>query len=162
MYSARSTPCSANPAPEFELSDFQGTHWSLRQEVRNGPVVIVFYLGSTCMACMTHLTELDIALSKFEKRGARVLAVSDDAPEFSLERTCRFGGFHFPLLSDRDHTAALAYGAWKRGPQGDAGTRAPLHGTFIVDRNGLVRWAYVGDRPFTDVDALLVEVDNVN
>ena len=154
-------PLLGQSAPAFALKDMQGTSRSLRQEVRNGPVVVVFYLGSTCMACVTHLTELDVAMSRFENRGARVLAVSDDDPEFSLERTCRFGGFHFPLLSDRDHAAALAYGAWKVVPQGDSDAGTALHGTFIIDRDGLVRWAYVGDRPFTDVNALLTEINDV-
>jgi peroxiredoxin Q/BCP len=154
-------PLLGKLAPALELSDIQGTTRSLHQEVRNGPVIVVFYLGSTCMACMTHLTELDIAMSRFAERGARMLAVSDDAPEFSLERTCTFGGFRFPLLSDREHSAALAYGAWKRGPQGDAGAGKALHGTFIIGRDGVVRWVYVGDRPFTDVGALLMEIDNV-
>jgi len=148
-------------APALELTDIQGTPRSLRQEVGNGPVIVVFYLGSTCMACMTHLTELDVAMPRFEERGARVLAVSDDAPAFSLERTCRFGAFHFPLLSDCDHAAAMAYGVWNVDPQADANAGKALHGTFIVDRHGVVRWVRVGDRPFANVAALLMEVDNV-
>ena len=48
------------------------------------------------------------------------MAVSDDAPEFSLERISRYGGFQIPLLSDRDHAVALAFGVWSVGPQGDA------------------------------------------
>jgi peroxiredoxin len=153
-------PLLGLPAPTLELKDVQGNSWNLRQEVRVGPVVVVFYLGSTCVACVTHLTELDVAMSRFRQRGARVIAVSDDAPEFSLERTCRYGGFDFPLLSDYDHAAALAYGVWKVGPEGYKDGGKALHGTFIIDRDGLVRWVNVGDRPFTDVDALLIEVDN--
>jgi mycoredoxin-dependent peroxiredoxin len=155
-------PLLRQPAPALELKDVLGTTWNLRQEVHAGPVVVVFYLGSTCMACMTHLTELDVAMSRFENRRACVLAVSDDAPETSLERACRFGGFHFPLLSDRTHAAALAYGVWNLDPQGDKDAGKARHGTFIIDRDGVVRWVHVGDRPFTDVDALLIELESWN
>ena len=55
-------------------------------------------------------------------------------------------------------TVASAYGVWKANPGGDKDDGEALHGTFIVDRDGLVRWAYVGDRPFTDIEAILTEL----
>ncbi len=55
----------------------------------------------------------------------------------------------------------MAYGVWKTVPGGDKDDGEALHGTFIVDRDGLVRWAYVGDRPFTDIEALLTELDSI-
>ncbi len=65
------------------------------------------------------------------------------------------------MLSDPDHATALAYGVWKPLTGADKGDGEPLHGTFIVDRDGLVRWAYVGDRPFRDIEALLREVSRL-
>jgi hypothetical protein len=41
---------------------------------------------------------------------------------------------------------------------GDPDDSEALHGTFIVDRNGLVRWAHVGDRPFKEIEVLLAEL----
>ena len=71
------------------------------------------------------------------------------------------GDFQIPLLSDVNRTASLAYGVWKaartRRDDGEA-----QHGTFIVDRDGLVRWAQVGNRPFTDIEAILLELDGLN
>ena len=87
------------------LKDVWGKTWDLSAEVRAGPVVIVFYLGSTCMACVTHLTELDVAISRFRTRGVLVLAVSGDTPEFSLERIRKYGDFQIPLLSDAGRAA---------------------------------------------------------
>ena len=163
---AREVPTQDHPllgrrAPALVLEDTSGKTWDLGAEVSDGPVVVVFYLGSTCVACVTHLVELDAAMSRFRERGARVLAVSGDAPEFSLERIRRFGGFQIPLLSDIDHTVSMDYGVWKTVPGGDEDDGEALHGTFIVDRDGLVRWAYVGDRPFTDIEALLRELSRL-
>ncbi len=163
---ARVVPTQEHPlfghrAPALVLRDTSGKTWDLGAEVSDGPVVVVFYLGSTCVACVTHMVELDAAMSRFRASGTRVIAVSGDAPEFSLERIHRFGGFQIPLLSDPDHATALAYGVWKPLPGADKDDGEPLHGTFIVDREGLVRWAYVGDRPFGDIEALLRELSRL-
>jgi peroxiredoxin len=154
-------PLLGHPAPSFVLGDAWGRCWSLRTEVRNGPVVVVFYLGSTCMACVTHLTELDAALSQFRARGVRMLAVSGDAPGFSMERMRKYGAFQIPLLSDSDRSISRTYGVWKPAPGSDNSDGEAQHGTFVVDRDGIVQWAYVGDRPFTDIDALLAAVDGL-
>ncbi len=81
------------PAPALVLKDARGKTWNLAGASPSGPVVVVFYLGSTCMACVTHLVELDVAMPRFRERGTRVLAISGDAPEFSLERMRKFGDF---------------------------------------------------------------------
>ncbi len=114
------------------------------------------------MACVTHLVELDFAISRFRDHGARVLAISADSPESSRQRLDRFGDFRVPLLSDTDHATALAYGVWKRLPGADKGDGEALHGTFIIDRDGLVRWAYVGDSPFRDIEALVFELSRLD
>jgi len=153
-------PLLGHPAPALVLRDVRGETWNLASAVSNGPVVVVFHLGFTCMACVTHLVELDIAAPRFRARQARVLAVSGDAPEFAQERIRNFGSIQLPLLSDPNHTVSLAYGVWKPIPGGDPGDGDALHATFIVDRDGLVCWAYVGDRPFKDIEVLLAELDS--
>ncbi len=153
----RTIPWSDAGAPAFVLADTSGKTWDL--EVFERPVVVVFYLGFTCMACVTHLVELDAAMSQFDDRRSQVLAISGDTPEFSRERLRKFGGIRIPLLSDRDHTVSTKYGVWKSIADGNPNDGEARHGTFIVDRAGIVRWAYVGNRPFTDIDALLTQLD---
>ncbi len=154
-------PLLGRPAPALVLGDATGNIRDLRAQAASGPVVVVFYLGATCIACLTHFVELEAALPRFRERGATVWAVSADKPEVSRERMRRFGGFEMPLLSDPDHRVALSYGVFKPFPDGDPNEGEPLHGTFLVDRAGSIRWAYVGDRPFADIDALLAELDHV-
>ncbi|MGP0069670.1 MAG: peroxiredoxin family protein [Isosphaeraceae bacterium] len=154
-------PLRDRPAPGFALKDARGKTWKLDEAVADGPVVVVFYLGSTCMACVAHLVELDVAMPRFQALGARILAISGDTPEFSLERIRRFGGFQTPLLSDPDHAVSSAYGAWKAIPGGEKDEGEAMHGTFLIDRDGSVRWANVGGRPFADVDALLTALARI-
>ena len=67
----QSHPLLDHPAPPFVLNDASGKTWNLREEARHGPVVVVFYLGSTCMACVTHLTALEVAMARFTARKTR-------------------------------------------------------------------------------------------
>ncbi len=152
-------PLLGRPAPALVLEDATGKTRDLGARASNGPVVVVFYLGFTCIACVTHLVELERAMPRFRERGAEVWAVSADSPSFSRERMRRFGDFQIPLLSDSGHGVALAYGVWKPLPGGDKDDGEALHGTFIVDRGGLIRWVHIGDRPFANIDALLAALD---
>jgi mycoredoxin-dependent peroxiredoxin len=152
-------PLLGRSAPPIVLPDASGQTCDLRDPLASGPVVVVFYLGASCMACVSRLVELDAALPRFRERGAVVWAVSADKPEISRRRAGRFGELAIPLLSDPAHSVATAYGAWKPIPGGSTDDGAALHGTFVVDRDGTIRWAYLGDRPFDDVGALLAELD---
>lgn len=154
-------PLVGRRAPDIVLPDTSGKTWHLGAEVSDRPAVIVFYLGFTCMACVTHLVELDAAMSQFHDRRAQVLAISGDTPEFSRERLRKFGGIEIPLLSDHDHTVSTTYGVWKSISGGNPDDGEALHGIFIVDREGVIRWAHVGNRPFTDIPALLTELDRL-
>jgi peroxiredoxin len=151
-------PLLGRPAPALVLVDAQWKTRDLRTPMADGPVVVVFYLGASCVACISHLVELDAALPRFRERGATVWAVSADWPEVSRQRARRFGGLAIPLLSDPDHAVATAYGAWKPIPGGDKDDGNALHGTFIIDPDGTIRWAYLGDRPFNDIEAILAEL----
>lgn len=159
---SQSHPLLGRPAPVFELKDSTGKTWTPQEALAGEPVVLVFYLGQTCMACASHLVELDFAIPRFRDRGARVLAISSDSPEISRKRLNRFGDFRLTLLSDPDHATEMAYGVWKPLPGADKDDGEPLHGTFVIDRDGMVRWAHVGDRPFADVEAILAELPRGN
>ncbi len=152
-------PLLGRPAPPFVLRDADGQTRDLRDQLAGGPVVVVFYLGASCMACVSHLVELDAALPRFRERGAVVWAVSADEPEVSRRRAGRFGELAIPSLSDPDHSVATAYGAWKPISGGSTDDGEALHGTFLIDRDGTIRWAYLGDRPFDNIEALLAELD---
>ena len=64
-------PLLGRPAPALVLEDAEGKIRDLGSRTSKGPVVLVFYLGSTCVACMTHLVELEHALPQFRARARR-------------------------------------------------------------------------------------------
>ena len=62
-----------------------------------------------------------------------------------------FHSADFPLVSDHDLKVFKAYRAF------DDFENVPLHGTFLIDGNGLVRWQDISFEPFNEVKFLLTE-----
>ena len=67
-----------------------------------------------------------------------MIAISADPKEEQAKLANKLG-LTFPLISDKDLKLAAAFGVRERG-QDDS-----LPAVFIVDPNGVVRWARVGD-----------------
>jgi peroxiredoxin len=145
-----------HPSPSFTLEDHRGQPWSLRDRLRMGPVVLVFYLGYSCNACVHDLFELNADLERFHELGAEVVAVSGDLPSFTRQRFEQFGAFGFPVLSDPGHDVALSYGTFR--PTKVSGPEELLHGTFLIGRDGKVHWVHYGDAPFCNNKGLLYEL----
>ncbi len=79
------------------------------------------------------------AADRLAARGAAVLAISGD----SLPCHTAFAQAHklpFPLLSDLHRTAITAYGVL------DAERNVAWRSTFVIDRQGVLRWGQAGDR----------------
>ena len=72
-------------------------------------------------------------------RGGALLAISGDTP-FCHEAFARARRFGFPLLSDVHRTAIAAYGVL------DEERNVAYRSTFVVDREGLLRWGQAGER----------------
>jgi peroxiredoxin len=143
-------------APNFALPDHQGRPWSLQGQLGRGPVVVVFYLGYACNACVHYLFELSADIERFRSLGAEVAAVSGDTPDLTRRRFKQFGAFGFPVLSDPGHRVARAYGTYR--PAEASEPEELLHGTFLIGRDGQVRWVSYGDAPFRNNKALLYEL----
>jgi alkyl hydroperoxide reductase subunit AhpC len=68
-----------------------------------------------------------------------LLAISADSP-FSHAAFAKARGFTFPLLSDIRRSAISAYGVL------DEERNVAYRSTFVVDRDGVLRWGQAGDR----------------
>jgi peroxiredoxin len=151
-----SHPLLGHAAADFTLPDHCGRTWCLHGQVNHGPVVLVFYLGYGCTACVHHLFELNADLERFHSLGAEVVAVSGDSPGLTQERFREYGAFRFPVLSDAAHVVAQSYGMFRAARASES--EELLHGTFLIGRDGTVRWASYGETPFRNNKALLYEL----
>jgi peroxiredoxin (alkyl hydroperoxide reductase subunit C) len=68
-----------------------------------------------------------------------LLAVSADSP-FSHAAFTRARGLAFPLLSDVHRAVIGAYGVL------DEERNVAYRSTFVIDRDGVLRWGQAGDR----------------
>jgi peroxiredoxin len=144
------------PAPGFTLSDCLDRPQVLQHLLQHGPVVLTFYVGSTCHACMHDLLELNTDLDRFHALGAEIAAVSGDPTTRTRQRFEQSGALGFPVLADPDYTVARAYGAVQ---QEQAAESAVIrHATFLIAQDGRVTWVYRGDAPFRNNQALLAEL----
>jgi peroxiredoxin Q/BCP len=94
---------------------------------------------------------------KFKSVGAEILAISVDSTEKSRNLADNLK-LSFPVLSDVDHKVIDAYGIY------DADNKISKPAVFIVDKQGIVRWSYIGkdktDRPLNEI--LLTELKKIN
>jgi mycoredoxin-dependent peroxiredoxin len=124
-------------APDFSLPDQDRQVVSLGA-LRGRPVLLVFYPFAFSGTCTSELCQLRDSLSVYADAGVHVLAISTD-PVFSLKAFRDAQGLDLPLLSDfwPHGTVAQTYGVFNE----KAGMA--LRGTFLVDAEGVVRFAEV-------------------
>jgi peroxiredoxin len=149
-------PLLGKKALDFELADPNGAEHSLHSFLDRGPVVLVFYYGYYCNHCVSQLFALDKDWPYFQELGTQIVALSPDPPADTRQRFRRYGEFKFTVLSDPKNAVAQSYGVFK--PAQPHEPENLDHATFIIDRDGTVRWAQFGDEPFTDDRALLREL----
>ncbi|MGV3532170.1 MAG: peroxiredoxin family protein, partial [Chthoniobacteraceae bacterium] len=140
-------------APDWSLSDQFGKQISL-QEYRGKPVVVMFYLGSGCTHCIEQLNIFAPAIQKYTDAGISVVAVSTDSADALYKTFAKAKenvGFPFPILADASLETFKAYRAH------DDFENLALHGTFLIDGTGHVRWQDISYEPFRDPDWLLEE-----
>lgn len=143
---------SPSPAPTWALPTSNNQTLSL-SDYRGRPVIVIFYLGYGCLHCVEQLQKFAPKAKEFEQAGISLVAVSTDSVE-DLKKTIEQSGekeFPIPLVSDKELNVFRAYRAY------DDFESQPLHGTFLIDSSGLVRWQDISYEPFTGADFLLKE-----
>jgi peroxiredoxin len=139
-------------APDWKLKDASGHEHSLA-EFRGKPVVMLFSLGASCLHCQKQLEAFVKENSRLAAAGWSVLAISCDNREAIQKSLASYkpGPFPFLMLADPDLTVFQAYHAY------DDFEGIALHGTFLIDPEGFVRWIDVGSEPFMDVPFAIAE-----
>jgi mycoredoxin-dependent peroxiredoxin len=124
------------PAPDFTLRDQHGQAVQLSAYRGRKAVVVMFYPFAFSRVCTGELCAVRDSLPTFESDAVQVLAVSCD-PMFALRAFAEQDRLTFPLLSDFwPHGAvAKAYGVFNE-ERGCAD-----RSTFIVDKEGVLRWS---------------------
>jgi len=122
-------------APDFELRDQHAQTHRLSSYRGSKNVVLVFYPFAFTGVCTGELCAIRDDLAVLQNDDTQVLAISCDSVA-SLRVFAEQQGFEHPLLSDFwPHGAvASAYGVFNET------LGAAERGTFIIDKQGIVRW----------------------
>ena len=121
---------------------------------RGRPVLVIFYLGFGCLHCVEQLQHFQPMMGAFRDAGIDIVAIGTDtvagtrASVAAMKPADRFG---FPLLIDADKGVFRSYRAF------DDFEKVPLHGTFLLDAKGYVRWQDISYEPFDQPKWLLAE-----
>lgn len=95
-------------APDFKATDQYGNEVRLKDVLKDSLVVLVFYRGQWCPYCNKHLKKLEDSLQQIKSKGARLIAVTPEKPEF-ISKTIEKTKASYPLLHDKEMKIMKAY-----------------------------------------------------
>jgi len=129
---------------EFKLSSYRGQY-----------VVLFFYPLDFTFVCPTELIAFNHRLKDFQKLNVAVIGCSVDSHYSHLawkntaEKNGGIGNIQYPLVSDLSKSIARDYDVLFNDS-------VALRGSFLIDREGIVRHQVVNDLPLgRDIDEML-------
>jgi len=148
------TPFLAEPIARVDTG---GTPWGLAAH-KGRNVVVLFYLGGKCALCMQQLRTFGKEAEALKALNTDLVAVSTDDLDASRQLKENTDGIPFPmpLLADPGLDLFKRYHAF------DDFEDRPLHGIFLIDAAGALRYQRISSEPFLDVAFLKSEVGRVN
>jgi mycoredoxin-dependent peroxiredoxin len=129
-------------APDFELTDQHGTPVKLSSFRGTKNVVVVFYPLAFSGVCSGELCALREDFPEADRDDVELLTVSVDS-FFTHRAWADKENFQFGLLADFWPHGAVAkqYGVF------DEDKGLATRGTFVIDKQGIVRWSVVNPIP---------------
>ncbi len=145
-------------AKDFKGTDQNGNSVRLKDLLKKGPVVLVFYRGNWSIHCTRYLKQLQDSLDAFTAKKTTVVAVSPELPE-NIAKTVEKTGATFPVLYDEELKISKAYDVNYEVPQntitqfkrtninldeinGKNGFNLPITATYIIDKESTVIYRF--------------------
>ena len=143
-------------APDFKLAgDDDKTH--TLKEFAGKYLVLYFYPRNATTGCTIEACEFRASRAAIGKKDAVIVGVSPDsiASHQKWQAKEKFG---FLLLSDPDHAAASAYGAWGEKTLYGRKFMGIIRSTFVIDPQGRVQRAQYKVSPKGHAAEILAEL----
>lgn len=146
--------------PDFALPDTSGRVHGSDGLLPRGPLVLVFFRGAWCPYCDVAFGEVEKARPEIERAGGLVVGICPERAELLHQTAEVERGARYLLLTDLDGAFAHLCGLrWQLSaehaaflaranvdlPERHGATEwtLPIPATFVVDRDGIVRYAFV-------------------
>jgi peroxiredoxin len=145
-------------APNFTSKDQYGKEVNLRELLKTGNVVLLFYRGEWCPYCNRELKAFEDSLSLITEKGAHVIAVSPEKTE-NVTKTIEKTKASYSIVSD-DSTKIMnaykvtynvdttttkklkGYGVDLTQRNGTNGNRLPVPAVYIINKDGKITYRY--------------------
>lgn len=145
-------------APDFKAKDQNGNEIRLKDLLKKGKVVLVFYRGQWCPFCNRELSRLQDSLALIREKGATLLAVSPEKPE-NIAITVEKTKAEFSVLYDEGLKIMKAYDVEYEVPEntvtryrntgidleklnGSNGKYLPVPAVYIIDKESTVVYRF--------------------
>lgn len=145
-------------APDFKAKDQYGKDIRLKDLLKKGKVVLVFYRGEWCPYCNKNLQRLEDSLQLIIDKGATLVAVSPEQPE-SIAKTIEKTKAKYSVLHDENLKIMKAYEVEFEVPEnalkryrnggikideinGKNGNYLPVPATYIIDKESTITYRF--------------------
>lgn len=148
----------ASKAPDFKAKDQNGNEVRLKDLLKKGKVVLVFYRGQWCPYCNKELSRLQDSLQFITDKGATLVAVSPEIPE-NVAKTIEKTKATYSVLYDEGLKIMKAYdveyelqentvtryrnaGLDIEKSNGANGKYLPVPAVYIIDKESTVTYRF--------------------
>jgi len=133
-------------APDFELPDQNNQNIKLSDFKDKQNVLLLFVRGDWCPGCHIMLRTYEVEKEKFGDKNIFLLAVGPDPVGVNFDMVSRLG-IEFKVLSDEHLVATKQYGVQNPLKPPHAKVEGiPLPASFLVDKDGVIRYTSRPDR----------------
>jgi len=147
-------------APDFKATDNKGNRIHLRQMLKDGPVVIIFYRGYWCPYCTKYLAKFVDQLDEIKSTNARIIAIAPEGEEEQKQTVEKSKGEEIIFISDSNLKIMDLYevpfkvtddynqkiknykGQTLEEINGQSEAFLPIPATYIVGTDGKVKWSH--------------------
>ncbi|HTD93455.1 MAG TPA: peroxiredoxin-like family protein [Chitinophagaceae bacterium] len=145
-------------APDFKAKDQNGKEVRLKDLLKKGKVVLVFYRGEWCPYCNKQLQKLEDSLQLIKDKGATLIAVSPELPE-NVAKTVEKTKAEYSVIYDEGLKIMKAYDVEYEVPEnvltryrnsgikidelnGKNGNFLPIPATYIIDKEANITYRF--------------------
>lgn len=144
-------------APEFKALDSKLKEKKL-SDYKGHKTVLAFFPGAFTSVCTKEMCTFRDSMAAFNDLDAKVVGISVDQP-FSLAEFAKQNNLEFDLLSDADRSISKTYGALHVNFVNVEGLTASKRSVFVLDSEGVVRYAWVSEDPGKEPDYETVKAE---
>ena len=148
----------ASKAPDFKARDQNGKEIRLKDLLKKGKVVVVFYRGQWCPYCNKELSRLQDSLQFIIDKGATLIAISPEKPEM-VAKTVEKTKATYSILYDKELKIMKAYDVEYEVPEntvaryrtagldietnnGTNGKYLPVPAVYVIDKESTVIYRF--------------------